>query len=242
MREENDFDLLFMNRKKKIDTIRIIANILFGFSIASPILAFWIASEVGESEIFGVIGTVRYSWVMYFFALIPLGCFVLGIILKANGAKYVKHFVVSIICTVLILIFGSYRFVFPMSYELDGIKAIEEQVGVDLPDELKAATNEFDECTMIFAKVLDKNEKAEFEKELKENSLWASELSGSLMATIPSFVDYEFDGCDYFVYYNVTSGEYNSYQAEGTYEFAVIGYDIELGRIVILHECEFVAD
>lgn len=47
--------------------IKIIANILFWITLVSPMVSFSLASIIGEADIFGVAGIVRYSWVMWFF-------------------------------------------------------------------------------------------------------------------------------------------------------------------------------
>lgn len=92
--------------------IKIIANILFWITLVSPMVSFSLASIIGEADIFGVAGIVRYSWVMWFF--IPIG--ILSIIvagkLKQAKLKYKKNYVVAFICLPLLILFGSYRFIF----------------------------------------------------------------------------------------------------------------------------------
>lgn len=220
-----------------------ISVILFVLSICSVWLSFFTALLVGEVDIFTIRGMIRYSWVVYFFVIIPLISLGFGVFQKKKGKKYRKNFVIAFVCIPILILLGSFKFAFePDDYRSENVTAVEYECGVDLPNNVKALTYYKNDYTMIYAKALDKGEKLSFEESIKINSVWTESLSGSLKATIPDFVVYDFIDCDYFVYFNATKGIYNSYYGEGEYSFSVIGYDIELGRIVILNNCVFNAD
>lgn len=221
----------------------VLSVILFVLSICSIWVSFWFALFIGEVDIFTMRGMIRYSWVIYFFIAIPLASLGFGIYQKKIGKVYRKNFVIAFICIPILVIFGSFKFIFPSDdYRSENVANVEYECGIDLPSNIEALTYYDSNYTMIYAKVLDKNEKVAFEQLIKDDPVWVESLSGVLEATIPDFVNYEFVECDWFVYYNKTNGEYNSFIAEGEYKFSLIGYDIELGRIVILHDCKFVAD
>ena len=80
-------------------TVRILSNILFWITLISPMAAFVLASVVGEVNIFGVAGIVRYSWVMLFF--IPLGVLsiLIGNKLKKSNQNYKKNYIIAFIFT-----------------------------------------------------------------------------------------------------------------------------------------------
>ena len=112
-----------MNKK------RILGNILFWTTLISPMLSFSLVSMIGESNIFGVAGIIRYSWVMLLFIPIGILSILIGFKLKNSTQKYKKNFVVSFICLPLLIIFGSYRFIFNsvVSYDVNEISIIEEK-------------------------------------------------------------------------------------------------------------------
>ncbi len=67
--------------------IKILCNILFWETLISPIVSFSLAGKIGEVNIFGVAGIIRYSWIMWLF--IPIG--VLSIIFGLQLKKTTKN-------------------------------------------------------------------------------------------------------------------------------------------------------
>ena len=197
--------------------------------------AFVLASVVGEVNIFGVAGIVRYSWVMLFF--IPLGVLsiLIGNKLKKSNQKYKKNYIIAFICVPLLMIFGSYRFIFDsISYDVDRITAIEKEIKLELPNQIKIATNSFDSYNLSYAKIVDTESKTIFENELETNLLWERELSSTIKSLLPSDIQYEVGNFDCFVFYNLTNDTYNTYPTDSEYKFIFIAYDYELQRFVIL--------
>ena len=119
----------FIRKGKEYEQKRILGNILFWTTLISPIVSFSIASMIGEANIFGVAGIIRYSWVMLLFIPIGILSILIGFKLKNSTQKYKKNFVVSFICLPLLIIFGSYRFIFNsvVSYDVNEISIIEEK-------------------------------------------------------------------------------------------------------------------
>ena len=211
------------------------ANIIFWITLISPMAAFALASLIGESSIFGVAGIIRYSWIMWLF--IPLGILsiLIGIKLKKNRQKYRKNFMVAFICLPIILILGSYRFIFSnVLYDTDKIIAVETETKLNLPDEIKIATNMLDAYDVSYLKILNSESKIEFEHELETNPLWQNVLSSKIKSLLPVDIQYEVEAFDYFVFYNITSDEYNAYPTDGEYECLFIAYDYDLQRMIIV--------
>ena len=221
-----------MNKK------RILGNILFWTTLISPIVSFSIASMIGEANIFGVAGIIRYSWVMLLF--IPMGILsiVIGFKLKNSTQKYKKNFIVSFICLPLLIIFGSYRFIFNsvVSYDVNEVSIIEEKINFEIPDDIKVATNKLDLYDISYLKILNSESKDMFEQEVENNQLWQKELQPEIKSLLPLNIQYESEIFEYFVFFNITSNEYNIPPLSGQYECIFIAYDCDLQRLIILSD------
>ena len=214
-----------------------LGNILFWITLISPMIAFALTSVIGEVSIFGVAGIIRYSWIMWLF--IPIGwlSILIGAKLKKNKQKFRKNFVVAFICLPLIVIFGSYRFIFNnVSYDIDKVYIVEDKVNLELPDNIKIATNKLDLYSVSYLKIVDEQDKERFERELGKNQLWQNELSSKIKSLLPFDIQYETEAFDYFVFYNITSDEYNTYPLDGEYDCVFIAYDYQLQRLIILDD------
>ena len=221
-----------MNKK------RILGNILFWTTLISPIVSFSIASMIGEANIFGVAGIIRYSWVMLLFIPIGILSIVIGFKLKNGTQKYKKNFIVSFICLPLLIIFGSYRFIFNsvVSYDVNEVSIIEEKINFEIPDDIKVATNKLDLYDISYLKILNSESKDMFEQEIENNQLWQKELQPEIKSLLPLNIQYESEIFEYFVFFNITSNEYNIPPLRGQYECIFIAYDCDLQRLIILND------
>lgn len=210
-------------------------NILFFLTLISPMVSFYLASEIGEADIFGVAGIVRYSWIMLLFIPIGILSIVIGLILKKSNQKYMRNFVIAFVCLPLLLIFGSYRFMFTdISYDADKIFVIENRINLELPHEIKIATTDLGQYNVSYAKIIDEKDKNTFEYQLASNNLWQKELSVDIKELLPLNIQYEAETFDYFVFYNIYSEKYNTYPTEVECECIYIAYDCKLQRLFIL--------
>ena len=221
-----------MNKK------RILGNILFWTTLISPIVSFSIASMIGEANIFGVAGIIRYSWVMLLFIPIGILSILIGFKLKNSTQKYKKNFVVSFICLPLLIIFGSYRFIFNsvVSYDVNEVSIIEEKINFEIPRDIKVATNKLDLYDIIYLKILNSESKDMFEQEVRNNQLWQKELKSEIKSLLPLNIQYESEIFEYFVFFNITSNEYNIPPLRGQNECIFIAYDCDLQRLIILND------
>lgn len=216
---------------------KVIGNILFWATLAAPMLSFALVCTVGEVEIFGIAGILRYSWLMWLFIPVGVLSFVVGHMLKKRGEKYKKNYIIVFICLPLLVIFGSYRFIFTqVSYDAVNIASIEKIVNVEIPDDIKSATEKTKSYTVTYLKVANKRSNSEFEKTVKENSLWQDKLSSNIKGILPINIQVELVNFDYFIFYNFTSEEYNTYPLEGKSVCLFVAYDYELKRLVILED------
>ena len=221
-----------MNKK------RILGNILFWTTLISPIVSFSLASMIGEANVFGVAGIIRYSWVMLLFIPIGILSILIGFKLKNSTQKYKKNFVVSFICLPLLIIFGSYRFIFNsvVSYDVNEISIIEEKINFEIPRDIKVATNKLDLYDISYLKILNSESKDMFEQEVENNQLWQNELQPEIKSLLPLNIQYESEIFEYFVFFNITSNEYNIPPLIGQYECIFIAYDCDLQRLIILND------
>lgn len=214
---------------------KIIGNILFWLTLISPFVAFVLMGKIGEASIFGVSGIIRYAWIMWLF--IPFGALsiLIGIRLKRKSQKYKKNLIVALICLPLLIIFGSYGFIFNgISYDTEKVSEIENEIRLELPGQVKIATNEVGEYNVSYLKITDDEDKAKFEQELGDNVVWRDELSSKLKGLLPLDIQYEVEKFDRFVFYNKSLDEYNMYPVDGEHEVIFIAYDYEIGRFIIL--------
>jgi len=214
-----------------------LGNILFWLTLITPFASFALTSAVGEVSIFGIAGIVRYSWIMWLFIPIGILSILIGIKLKKCNQRYKKNFIIAFICLPLLVIFGSYRFIFKyFSYEPDKIIAVENKISLVLPQDVKIATNKIYSYNVSYAKIINNESKVKFENEIKNNHLWQNELSSKIKSILPFDIQYESEAFDRFVFYNITSGEYNTYPSDGEYKCVFVAYDYELKRLIILDD------
>lgn len=214
---------------------KIIANLLVVAVLVSPVLAFSLASIIGETNIFGVAGIIRYIWVMWLF--IPLG--ILSILisakLKKHNCEHKMNFVVAIICIPVLIVFGSFRFVYnEITYDADKATTIESMTGLDLPNQVKLAAEKFDEEEIIRLKITDEKEKSDFERDLSKNTRWKTQLSLQAKGVLSPMQQYKVEMFDRFVFYNVTKGGDNIFPTGEEFEYIFVAYDYEFQSLIII--------
>lgn len=216
---------------------KLIANSLFWMTIATMPIAFSISTALGEAEIFGVAGIVRYSWIMLLFLPVCFLSFLVGKKLKNVGQNYKKLYTAVFICVPLLLIFGSYRFIFQdISYDSNDIYAIEQKVDIDLPDAIKVALHDYAGYSAGYVKITDAEEAADFAKEIETDNRWTQKLSTAVKGLLPLEIQAEMSNFDYFMLFDLSSCTYNEYPADGEYKCVFMAYDHELQRLIILDD------
>lgn len=75
-----------------------------------------------------------------------------------------------------------------------------------------------------------------FEQEIGNSQLWQEELNTQIKTLLPLDVQYESEVFEYFLFFNITSGEYNILPSSGQYECIFISYDSDLHRLFILSD------
>jgi len=217
----------------------VLGHILFWLTVSSPLVSFALASIVGEANVFGVAGIVRYSWLMWCFVSIGIASILIGVCLKNRNLKYKKNLIVAFVCLPLLIIFGSYRFIFTnISYDVNKVVFVENKTALEFPNSIKIATTEWDNYDVSYAKITKEESKEMFEKELANNSLWQKSISPEIKGLLPVDIQYETVAFDYFIFCNITTKEFNKAPNEGTCNTVFIAYDIDLQRLLIVDDYE----
>ena len=215
--------------------VNVFGNILFWLTLISPVVSFSLASVIGEADLFGVAGIIRYSWIMLLFVPFGVLSLLIGKKLKEENQSYKKNFIIAFICLPLLLIFGSYRFIFnSVTYDIEQVEAVEQNTDLELPRQVKIATNDLDTYKISYLKIVSEEETSKFESELESNSLWKKEIATNIKGLLPYDIQYQLAGFDYFSFYNMTSSQYNEYPKSGEYECIFVAYDLENQRMIIL--------
>lgn len=216
---------------------KVLGNILFWLTLISPMTSFTLASMIGEANIFGVAGIIRYSWIMYLFIPFGILSILMGIKLKKDNQKYKKNFIISVICLPLLIIFGSYRLIFnSVSYDVNKVFVIEKNINLELPSKIKVATNKLELYNVSYVKIIDDDSKNIFEAEIENNQLWQNTLNVEIKTILPLDIQYETETFDFFIFYNTINNEYNTLPSKGEYKCIFIAYDCDTQRLIIMDD------
>lgn len=224
--------------KQHYKRIAIISLIV---SIISPMIAFSICCDVGEVEIFNIAGAIRYIWIFFLFIPIVAISFFLGLKLKELGLKYKQNYVVAFIVIPILVIFGSYRWLFSdaISFDKSNIENVESRIVFDLPNELKTATMYSDEYVVSYAKILNNQEKEDFKSEIIKNDMWTDNLGTLIENQMPFEIKGDLVSCEYSlcVFFSDDETLVNEYPEKGgLYSCVLVAYDIDLDKLVILND------
>ena len=182
-------------------------------------------------------------WRFYLFLPIPLASLILGIIYKRKGFKSTKNIVVGIIFSALLLIYGSFTFIFSSMYSHDFsyVNRIAAEIDFSLPSTGDIASLDWTRGTQsgTQAKVeqyyytsdvtfADSDEVLEFNIAVSQSELWKTSVNTTLIGLLPSMYNYLSSSTqyDYYMIYNVDLRSYNSIpNSSGTYRYIFIAYN-----------------
>lgn len=221
---------------------KILADILICFSAIAFTLVFLICCLLGEADIFGVAGIIRYSWVMLFFMLLPVLLIIISIILKIHNEKFMQYIVVGLIFIFLFGIFGSSRLFYKnmINFEESALITLEEKLAFELPKNMKTATITYENYTISYLKITDNDERIAFQNNINDNENWTDKTSTALCNSLPYEINSVICNDDYFMFYNLTTNEFNTYPIEnGVYECIFIAYDKDINKLTILQNYKF---
>ncbi len=219
--------------------IKMASAILFWCTLISLPVSFSVSAILGETEIFSVLGIIRYSWVMLLFIPIGICSFIWGLYLKKKELKFKKNTIVALICVPLLIVFGSFRFFFwpTVSYDAVSILEIENKLNIDMPDNLKIATHKSDGYKTIYAHITDNKDKERFEDRIRNDSDWADSLNPAIKGCLPQNIQLEVSRFDHFLIYNENENSFEeSSFDQGGCSLLFIAYNINHSKLIILDD------
>ena len=213
---------------------KAISLILFIASLATPIGALWTLTYITENN--ATTQAIRYMWIFYLFALIPLVSLVFGIIQRRNKIRNVKNIVAGVIVFVILCVFGSFTFIFGGAFEYDYsvITSLEEELDIDFPDNGDISTIvDSDGVYRTSDVVFSSTESDVFEIKLYNDKRWQTELSTPLQGCIhPSAVGIKYD---FYLIYNSDTESFNSIpESSGEYKLIFLGYNCKQNRLDVI--------
>ena len=216
--------------------LKIFGIITFILALLALPISFILACTIGEADIFGVGGIVRYSWIMLLSIPFAILSILMGILLKKASGRNVKNFVAGCIVLPLGLIFGSFRVLFAHVNKYDQkelIQALSEYAGIELSLDFKSASTEWDVCRESFVKLLGDNKEI-VETQIKENPNWVKELRPEVKGILPPVEQTELTRYDYCLFLDKTNGRYNDIPDAGRIECVLFAYNRNFGSFLIV--------
>ncbi len=212
---------------------------LFWFALVGMFVGLFLPFEIGETDIMGMGGYIYYSWVAFLFLPFGIASLIHSVRMKKQGQKYKKNKIIAFIAIPVLLLFGSYRFLFNNTFVFSPEPAysVSEKVEVDMPKEIKAITNSSFSCYVTYVKIENPDEKDAFYKSISQDEKWTRKLPNKITNALPSYIDASSFLYDYFLFYNETTNEFNTYpQTEGEYKCVFFAYNKTNGNFVILDD------
>lgn len=207
-------------------------------------VAFSVAAFIGEPDIFGVGGMLRYIWVMWLFAPLYLIPIFYGIHKKKRFEPFVQYFAITAVMLTFLLLFGSYRFFFSgvFDYSTDRLSYIEGFADVEIPDQVKMVTEhfenmqDFDPYYVSRIKITEAVEADAFEKAMAQDDRWVLQLPTAVKGLLPSYHQMEMQQFDCYMFYNITDNTYNSFPTADYNNCILLAYDAELNYLFVLND------
>lgn len=219
--------------------LKILGVVTSVLTAIAPIVGVFLSTSIGEPHIFGMGGSIRYLWIMWLFLPIGICCAVVGVLLKKRNLKYKRNLRIAVICIPILFVFGLLAFVNSgYTYDTTPVVAVEKQLGIDLPNQIEVVNEETDFGIASYCKLIDEQEKQQFEAQLATSSLWQKELNPNLAQLLPMFFQMMTQDFDYFLFYNATENTFNTYPSQTETNCIYICYSKDLNRLFVLSEME----
>ena len=219
---------------KKTSTAFIVLSILvvpFSFSLAG---------EIGEQQIYGLAGMMRYMWIMWLMTPIGIGSIILGLKLKKIGCSYKGSVIVGAISVAFLVLTGSYSFLSGSLYDDEALLTITNHSGVVFPENTKAAQTDYIDFKVCIATIAPSDQN-QFETYLRSSNKSTNTLDPVVKNLMPDMVKHYFgeNGSPYelFMFLNLTTGAYNTTPAQFQETPCVLlAYDCDTGRVLAVSD------
>lgn len=218
-----------------------IASLLVLASIVSLPVSFSIAALIGQPEIYGLGGLLRYVWVMWLAIPVGVATILVGLRQKANGANYKGIVAVGVVSVAFLLLIGSYCFAPGNVYDSEALQPITDISDFAFPNNVKAAISPYGDYTLCKGMVFE-TDRTPFEKQLRSSEKWTTQIDPMIKKLMPLMVVPELESSlqisyDLFLFRNLDTGEYNVVPEKYDETPCVfIAYDCETGRFLIVSD------
>ncbi|MCH5156021.1 MAG: helix-turn-helix domain-containing protein [Clostridiales bacterium] len=219
--------------------IKVLLSTIFVISLLSIFMALmtvWICTENAPLPDYPF-SMPEYMWILYLFIPLPLASAILGTIFYAKKYKCKKNIIGGSIMCVLLLLFGSFTFIFK-EYNLHDfgyVRELEQTISIDFPDSgYISQTKNFDSATNSFAMIKFDDAKATY------NIVAADGRFSTDADFIPSnFINLFFANItsdyDFFMLYDVTSNKTNVIPNNSPpHRFIFIAYHVDDNILFVL--------
>jgi hypothetical protein len=216
------------------------AIVLIVLSILVVPFSFAIAGEIGEQQIYGLAGMMRYMWIMWLMTPIGIASIMLGLNLKKRGLSYKGSVIVGGLSVAFLILIGSYSFLSGSLYDDEALLNITNQIGVEFPENTKAALTDYTDFKVCIATITPANQN-QFESYLRSSNKSTNTLDPVAKNLLPDMVKHYFgeNGSPYelFIFLDLTTGDYNTTPAQFQETPCVfLAYDCDTGRILTVSD------
>ena len=194
----------------------------------------------------------EYMWQMWLALPIPIGCIVLGFILKRRGSNWHKNVICGFIIAALLGVFGSFTMIFQPIADGDGaafLAQVEQETGIDFPDSAYShlsntinfapGNDQIFPLSSYYASLSNYDQKA-LNTQLATDGRWFTSVPYELLPCIP--LDNINPDADFFLLYDITTQTFNAIpDSTGIHTMLYITYHSEYGSLEIL-KYEYICD
>ncbi|MDE7454415.1 MAG: hypothetical protein K2M64_01145 [Clostridia bacterium] len=202
-------------------------------NICTFILAIFASMVLSGAFTFSTNAWIQYSYIMYFFAIIPLIVFVASIILKSKKGR--TSAIVVLIC---IALWGSFRFYFndAIKYDTAMIDNLEQRINYQLPDAERLITQDLYYYTESIGK-FSEEDAIKFENEIKESNIWMGKPKLDTSKQFGKNLDDELNKYNYCLVYNEMGQYFYGSQDNISWEYCILmAYRVDTHTFIILYD------
>ena len=224
---------------------KIALRILIIVCLPTIYLFLYTAMMLGKNY-YGAFVLFDFFWVAVFF--IPINVVTLILLRKTrpeviatNSRKKkiwysIKHFILVLNIFAMTMISLSSFVNKENLYPKERYQAVQTEIAFELPQNVNITSIKTTQDNIqTYAKIKNKNDKAEFENKITSSNLWVEELPKSITNVFDVIISVESNDAEYLLFYNCTTKLYNEYPKEnGEYKCILVTYDTELGKIFIV--------
>ncbi len=214
--------------------VRVLSVVLTILSVLSLFGGMMLADFLSDQAGGSVTAFLDCMWVLFLFLPLPIGSFVLGMVLRRRGCNGTGLMAVGVVMVIFLCLFGSFSLL--MSVAEDPVAVVEGELGIDIPayeyynSSTSAGLSEDDLVSVATLHFTD-TDGAAFEAAMAPPSPWLTALPAELEELQPPHKeDIDFDR---ILLYDRTAGRYNARPAAGG-DMVALYYDEDYNILTIV--------